>query len=858
MNSEDFFSDSYVSARERFVAAATAAGFTHKRRCLRGKDASGNTFQGPNRTVLTLDIAVRKGPRGGQALVITSGLHGVEGYFGSAAQLALLSDSAWLEATRDRTVVMLHALNPYGFARDRRWNETNVDLNRSFFAQGATRPETLSDTHLFVDFLAPKSPPPRIDTFLLQAVPLIARHGLPKLERTIVVGQYDYPKCLFFGGERASWTQSALERELPPLLDHAAEILLVDLHTGLGRYGTYQILLGDEDRPELVEMECRFSAAAVEDASTQSSGKGTGYKAHGLLTSWFKQLFADKTCYGVIAEFGTYSKPRMLQSLRAENRAHWHKGPQDRLRRTKANLREMFAPADRSWRSTVVNSARRIGWQALSGATVLGLKPVHATGKTYQDYPTIDATEMAARVRRKEVSPRELVEAAIARIEALDDAVSALSARTFDTALEAADRCGEALANGTAPQDAPFYGVPFLTKDLNGLEGAPCTFGSRMLAGNVSKGTTPVIARMCKTGLIPIGRTKTSEFGLLPSCESLSYGPVLNPWGLDYSTGGSSGGSAAAVAAGYVPIAHAGDGGGSIRIPASHCGVFGLKTSRHRLPLNKYAAPGNIQCEFCISRSVRDSARLLAAIETSQTILEPVGLVEGPSKRRLRLAISTVGALGRDAEPDVKNAVEDAARLCESLGHSVELATPKLDTEQLSEAFLALWAFVPGNLVHTWRMGAARLAKRKISKHSKLFEPWTLGLAEWHRKRRTIDPDPIRRAIDLFQFEALKYNAFFDDYDVWVTPVFRSAPPRRGGLAPDVSFDTLLERVTDLTCYTPIHNALGAPAMSVPLGRSHNGLPIGVHFSTRWGGERSLLELAYELEAAAPWSYQSD
>ncbi|MEL6316586.1 MAG: amidase family protein, partial [Pseudomonadota bacterium] len=299
-----------------------------------------------------------------------------------------------------------------------------------------------------------------------------------------------------------------------------------------------------------------------------------------------------------------------------------------------------------------------------------------------------------------------------------------------------------------------------------------------------------------------------------------------------------------------------GDGGGSIRIPAAHCGVFGLKTSRHRLPRSRIQLPGDIQSEFCVTRSVRDSARLLAAIERRDGPLAPVGLVDRPLERPLRIVVSTRDGHDRDAEPEVRAAVAAAAALCESLGHHVAEGRPDLEHRALYEAFLDLWASVPESLIFGWRRLAIRLATgRLLTPLDQMFEPWTLGLAAWSRRRRAGRADPVAAALARFELEAAKYDAFFaTQADVWITPVLREPPPPLGHLAPDAPFETLMARILAHAGHTPLHNALGAPAMSVPLHWTAEGLPIGVQFAARAGADGLLLGLALALEAAAPWA----
>jgi len=449
----------------------------------------------------------------------------------------------------------------------------------------------------------------------------------------------------------------------------------------------------------------------------------------------------------------------------------------------------------------------------------------------------LDAVAQAELVARGELAPAEAVQAALRRVAALDPVLNAVVTKSFDRALA---RVAEGGVSG------PLAGVPYLLKDLTDWAGVRCTLGSRLFLDNVSESSPPLVRASEAAGLVVLGKTNTPEFGLLPSTEPLALGACRNPWDPSRSTGGSSGGAAAAVAAGIVPLAEASDGGGSIRVPASCCGVFGLKPSRGRL-LDGGDAPGawDIAVHHCVSRSVRDSALLLSLTERAagQGELPPVGFVREPAQRRLRIALATRSPRGEEPDPDVKAAAEAAARLCESLGHELVEAAPAVAGEAFVEHFLTLWAHGPAQLVES-------LALRRIDPEA-VLEPWTLGLAAEYRAKPL---GSLPAALAFFAEAERVVDAFFADVDVSLTPVLASAPPRLGELAPDVPFATLRERCIRWVAYTPLHNVAGTPAMSVPLGQSADGLPIGVQFAARRGAEATLLALAYELEAAAPWS----
>ena len=456
----------------------------------------------------------------------------------------------------------------------------------------------------------------------------------------------------------------------------------------------------------------------------------------------------------------------------------------------------------------------------------------------------LDATAQAALVRSGEVTPLELVDAAIARIERLEPTLNAFATTLFERA--------RTQAGGPLP-DGPFRGVPYAIKDLSDYEGARTTMGSRLFEDHLSDHDSGIVQRALSAGLVVLGKTNTPEFGLLPTTESLLLGPAHNPWDLGRSTAGSSGGAAAAVAAGLLPFAQASDGGGSIRNPASACGVFGLKPSRGRMFRTEAPLPGDIAVRFCVSRSVRDSATLLVHSQRSgpDAPLPPLDVVQGPSARRLKIAFTTDNGIGRAADPEVVHALEETARLCESLGHTVVPAAIPIDGEEFVYHFLSLWASLPRELDdNAWLIG---LSQWRLVRSKDVLEPWTRGLAELDRER---GPDSVEKAVAYMKRVEREYAAFFEEHDVQLTPVMREAAIPLGQQAPTVPFDELLPLVVDYSSYTPPHNAAGTPAMSIPLGMSRGSrpLPIGSQFAARVGDERTLLELAFELERARPWA----
>ncbi|NNC75668.1 MAG: amidase [Acidimicrobiia bacterium] len=487
---------------------------------------------------------------------------------------------------------------------------------------------------------------------------------------------------------------------------------------------------------------------------------------------------------------------------------------------------------------------------------------------TFSDYDSHDALGLAELVRNGEVSSLELVDEAIVRIEA-NGQLNAVIARRFE---EARDRAAGDLGHG------PFAGVPWLIKDLATEEGQPVTFGSVFFRDFISPVTSEIVSRHHQAGFIPLGRTTSPEFGLLPTTESKLFGATRNPWSLEHSTGGSSGGAAAAVASRIVPMAHASDGGGSIRIPAANCGVFGLKISRG---INPQAPSPNLEglgVDHCVSLSVRDSAALLDATrgpvpgdpwwapEPERPYLSEVGADPG----RLRIGFSFTDFRGIRAHPDNEHAVTETAGLLERLGHNVEEAKPDLDGDAFAEAFLLLWATIPAGIdrlildgISDRRGGSAiqkalggqmtlRMARALEGRRAGMpaFEGFTRSLVKLAEKK---SPADVWHARVVLQRQVYRLAEFFSSYDLLLTPVLGSPPVRIGEIDPEGDFEELVERLYRYVSYTPVANVGGNPAMSVPLHWNRDGLPIGVQFTAPFVGDALLLRLAAQLEEARPW-----
>ncbi|MCD9005977.1 hypothetical protein LDO31_06970 [Luteimonas sp. XNQY3] len=449
----------------------------------------------------------------------------------------------------------------------------------------------------------------------------------------------------------------------------------------------------------------------------------------------------------------------------------------------------------------------------------------------------LDAHDQAALLRSGDIDATGLAEAAIQRIEALEPQLQSLSHRAFDLARR------EAAAIDAAGERGTMAGVPWLPKDSLDYPGMPTLSCSRSRSGVLVAQGYPYVQRLAAEGLVAVGKSAMPEFGLLASTEPLQ-GPVTrNPWSLAHSPGGSSGGAAAAVAAGLVPVAHGSDGGGSIRLPSSCCGVVGLKPGRDSTVRvrGRHLAEDLLVADSLHARSVRDAAWAFAA-----THLQPARrMVDGPSSRRLRIAVIDSGLRGAAPHPDVRDAIAGTAALCASLGHRVEHATWPLDGDALLGAFEDLWSHLAADA------GDAARALLGGRRPEDALEPWTLGLAARAAGLPTGALEAVYRQIAQLP---MQMSAFFTDHDVVLSPVTSAPPPRLGTFAPDVPMDVLMQTMFAWIDYTPLQNMAGTPAISLPLSHSGDGLPIGSMFAADRGQEDLLLALAYELEAAAPWA----
>jgi amidase len=463
----------------------------------------------------------------------------------------------------------------------------------------------------------------------------------------------------------------------------------------------------------------------------------------------------------------------------------------------------------------------------------------------FKEYGNYDGMGLAELVRKKQIRAGELLDEAIARTEKVDPQINAVVVKHFDYARRQID---QGLPAG------PFTGVPFLLKDLDILKGTRTTSGASVYKDDVADHTGTLAQRFLNAGVTIFGKSSSPEFGLLPTTESRLFGPTRNPWNLAHSSGGSSGGAAAAVAARILPVTHASDGGGSIRIPASASGVFGLKPTRARNPLGPDRGEGwaGFSCGHVVSISVRDSAAMLDAIQgpepsspyaappPERPFIEEVGRDPG----RLRIAFTDKSPYGEAIDPEIAAATREVASLLAGLGHHVEERAPVLAADPAA----VMAVIVAANTALTVRLAEARFGRAMTDKD---FE--TLTLATAHNAKKTTATDYVAAQLSAFQISR-GLAAFFESCDVFLCPTLCSPPLRIGELntmSQDLShIAPILRRYMPATS---MFNMSGQPSMSVPLAWSRSGLPLGMMFSARFGEEATLYRLAAQLEQERPW-----
>ncbi len=466
------------------------------------------------------------------------------------------------------------------------------------------------------------------------------------------------------------------------------------------------------------------------------------------------------------------------------------------------------------------------------------------------DYPSYDAVGLADLVRRGEATPAGLLESALDRLSAWNPALNAVI-----NVLEEDART----VIRTGLGDGPFRGVPFLLKDLGVLHtGAVTSNGSGLFADYVPRYDSEIVTRYKRAGLVVIGKTNTPELGFSATTEPRLWGPCRNPWDLSRSPGGASGGTAAAVAAGIVPAAHGSDGGGSIRIPASCCGLFGLKPTRARNPAGPDLGESlsGMGQNHVISRSVRDSAALLdmtAGPDLGAPYIAPVPARPfqaevGADPGRLHIAVSDEAPAGVTIDPVCQAALADAADLCRELGHHVENADLGIDSERLFQALLVIWAANIRANVQARELALGRTATAAD------LEPIVAEVAQ--RGDRATATDYVV-AVQAMHRTGRRAAGFFEAYDVLMTPTLAQPPPPLGQVSMATrDLDRYIDDLIAVTPFTFLFNVTGQPAMSVPLYWNAQGLPIGVQFAGRYGDEACLLRLAAQLEAARPWAHR--
>ena len=476
------------------------------------------------------------------------------------------------------------------------------------------------------------------------------------------------------------------------------------------------------------------------------------------------------------------------------------------------------------------------------------------------DLGAYDAIGLGELVRRRRISPVDLLEDTIRKIETVNPSLNAVVCTLWERAREEAR---QRTAKGPVPGER-FPGVPHLLKDLLAdMRGAPLADGSRFARGHVSAVDSELVSRTRASGLVIAGRTNTSELGVLTTAEPILYGPAHNPWNLGLTTGGSSGGSAAAVAAGMVPMAHGNDGGGSIRIPASCCGVFGLKPTRGRNSLGPlFGDFGNgVACEHALTRTVRDSAALLDV--TSGAVPGDPSIAPAPARPfleetrrspgRLKIAFLSRVPDGWNEEtalhPDCAAAVQDAARLCESLGHRVEEADPAaLAWPELPQRFITIFACFVGHSVAYWERTLGKSVTRED------LEPVTWDL--YQQSQRTTGAAYLVTWEELQRFSR-KVACWYRDggWDVLLSPTMQIPPTKLGSFDPSPDDPGKSIRLAlSFVAFTRTQNITGDPAMSVPLFWNKEDVPVGVQFAAPFAAEATLFRLAAQLEKARPWA----
>ena len=452
-----------------------------------------------------------------------------------------------------------------------------------------------------------------------------------------------------------------------------------------------------------------------------------------------------------------------------------------------------------------------------------------------------DAVGLAEEIRSGRVSRQEAVEAAVARTRTLDEVLNGL----------AADRFSSAVADARETHDGFFAGQPTFVKDNSDVAGLPTQHGTHAYVAEPAVADGDFARMFGLVGTTVLGKTRLSEYGFSPSAEYMDDVPVRNPWHTGHTSGASSAGSSAFVAAGAVPMAHANDGGGSIRIPAACNGLVGLKATRGRIPSDKLTREMPVQLvhDGVVTRSVRDTAAFIRESERVYRDLKlpPFGDVTHPGKPRVRIALVTNSIGGRRTDDETAQAVEKTAALLEELGHHIELVEAPVP-DSFEDDFLLYWSALALALSRGGKQKFNRSYDR--SKNDNL----TKGLARHAAANAWRLPLAIVRLRRSHRIS----KAFFANHDVVLTPTLSLTTPELGWLDPSQSYETVMSRILEWVSFTPLQNATGDPAISVPMGMTAKGLPIGVQLSAAQGYDRRLIEVAYELEEARPFARIQD
>jgi len=468
------------------------------------------------------------------------------------------------------------------------------------------------------------------------------------------------------------------------------------------------------------------------------------------------------------------------------------------------------------------------------------------------EYEGWDATEMAMQLRTGHVTPLEVLEASQVRAHA-QSKINAIAMFHDDMAHEKALRLSQytKLQREIETEKAPLWGVPFALKDLGAmLKGTITTHGSVFFKEALSDQDSSLVQRYLSAGLNVFAKTTSPEFGQTATTESKLFGDTLNPWNTSLSAGGSSGGAAAAVAAGILPMSHASDGGGSIRIPASHCGLFGFKPSRGRIPMGPNSLEGwmGLSCQHVISRSVRDSALVLQLTQGSEagTRSSPNNTFQNIKStcRPLKIALMINNPFGAPVHPDCIEAVQKTAKLCESLGHRVEIAQPTLAVRDM---FASMGIATATGMLTQVQAREAALGRAARQDEFETLNWRSMALAKQFTALQ------VFKARSVFDQAGRTLDLFLTDYDCILSPVTAAPPPLIGAMSLNQPYEDFVKVAMSASPFTALFNMSGHPAMSVPLHWNAQNMPIGTHFAGRYGDEDTLFSLAAQLEQAAPW-----